>query len=136
MKISGQCHCGKINYIAEIDLEKVGICHCGDCQMLSASAFRTIAIAPAESFEITKGRPKEYVKTGDSGNRRVQAFCSECGSGIYAADADRPPKAYNIRTGTIDQKSNLVPKFECWCQSAVKWLPENNHTRKFDQNPS
>jgi hypothetical protein len=43
MKIDGRCHCGYITYQAEIDPEKVMICHCTDCQTLSGSAFRTVA---------------------------------------------------------------------------------------------
>jgi hypothetical protein len=39
MKIDGRCHCGYITYEAEIDPEKVMICHCADCQTLSGSAF-------------------------------------------------------------------------------------------------
>jgi hypothetical protein len=42
MKIDGRCHCGNVSYEAEIDPEKVMICHCTDCQMLSGSAFRTV----------------------------------------------------------------------------------------------
>ena len=135
MKIDGQCHCGAIAYEAEIDPERVGICHCSDCQQLSASAFRTLAVASADTFKIIKGKPKEYVKVGDSGNSRVQAFCSECGSGLYATDTGDTPKAYNIRAGTIRQRRDLVPRFECWWPSALPWWPGDPSTKKFDKNP-
>jgi hypothetical protein len=135
MKIDGQCHCGEIAYEAEFDPDKVGICHCADCQALSASAFRTVAIVAAEAFRLTRGTPKEYVKLADSGNRRVQAFCPNCGSGLYATDEGERPKAYNLRVGTVRQRADLVPRFECWRQSALPWLPENKATKKFDRNP-
>ncbi|NNF76478.1 MAG: GFA family protein [Rhizobiales bacterium] len=135
MKIDGQCHCGEIVYEAELDLEKVAICHCTDCQALSASAFRTVAVVSGDAFQITKGTPKKYVKLGDSGNPRVQAFCPNCGSALYASDVGDAPAAYNLRAGTIRQRAELVPKVEYWCQSALPWLPENKDTRKFDQNP-
>ncbi len=135
MKITGECHCGAIAYEAELDPKKVGICHCSDCQALSASAFRTLAIVAADTFSIKKGSPREYVKVGDSGNRRAQAFCPECGSGLYATDADDDRKAYNIRMGTVHQRRDLAPRFECWRQSALPWLPEITTTRKFDKNP-
>jgi hypothetical protein len=32
MKIDGACHCGYITYVAEIDPDNVGLCHCTDCQ--------------------------------------------------------------------------------------------------------
>ena len=136
MKIDGVCHCGEIAFEAELDPDKVGICHCTDCQQLSASAFRTIAVVEGETLKLLRGRPKEYVKIGDSGNPRVQAFCENCGSGLYATDVGDRPKKYNIRVGTVRQRDQLVPKFECWYASALPWLPEMGQTVKYDRNPS
>lgn len=36
MKVEGSCHCGQITFEAQIDPEAVRICHCTDCQTLSA----------------------------------------------------------------------------------------------------
>ena len=135
MKINGECHCGAIAYEADLDPAKVGICHCSDCQALSASAFRTIAMVSGDRFRITRGTPKEYVKAGDSGNRRVQAFCPDCGSGLYATAADGNRGVYNIRLGTVQQRRDLIPQFECWRQSALPWMPASVSTRQFDRNP-
>ena len=38
MKVDGACHCGKITYEAQINPEKVAICHCTDCQTGSGNA--------------------------------------------------------------------------------------------------
>lgn len=135
MKISGHCHCGEIAYEGELDPQKVGICHCADCQALSGSAFRTVGAVAGNAFRIVKGKPKEYVKIGDSGNPRIQGFCGNCGSALYATDTGAAPKAYNVRLGTCDQRHELAPRFECWRQSALPWLPEHADTAKFDQNP-
>jgi len=35
MKIEGRRHCGYITYEADIDPDKILICHCTDCQALS-----------------------------------------------------------------------------------------------------
>ena len=123
MKIDGRCHCGQISYEAELDPNKVGICHCTDCQTLSGSAFRTVAVVPGKSFRLA-GKLKRYVKTADSGNQRTQAFCPECGSPIYASSVDESPDLYNIRLGTVRQRSELQPKFQIWCRSAQDWLGE------------
>ena len=136
MKISGECHCGAITFEAELDPEQVGICHCSDCQTLSASAFRTIAIVNADQFRLTRGTPKEYIKTADSGNRRIQAFCPDCGTGLYAASAVGKPDRINLRTGAIKQRDMLVPVFECWTGSALPWLDGLSGTRKYPGNPA
>jgi len=133
MKINGECHCGQITFEAEANPNSVGICHCSDCQSLSASAFRTIAIVADDLFKLTKGTPTEYVKVAESGNHRIQAFCPNCGTGLYATETGKGPKFYNIRVGVTDQRRKLIPKFEVWCQSALPWLPENTLTDKYDK---
>ena len=123
MKIDGGCHCGAISYEAEADPEKAGICHCTDCQVLSGTAFRTILPVPEGDFRILSGKPKEYIKTAESGNRRIQAFCGDCGAPLYATAVGEGPRVLNLRVGTVRQRGRLVPRFQVWARSAQSWLP-------------
>jgi hypothetical protein len=70
---------GSIRYEAEVDPAKVVICHCTDCQTLSGSTFHTVVQMRPGTFQLLSGAPKVYVKTGESGNRREQTFCPNCG---------------------------------------------------------
>jgi len=124
MKIDGGCHCGNITYEAEVDPEKAAICHCTDCQSLSGAAFRTVVISLLDAFTLLSGDPKMYAKTGDSGAKRIQAFCSDCGSQIYATSVGDGPKIYGIRLGTVRQRDELPPKRQIWHRSAQKWLAD------------
>jgi len=123
MKIDGGCHCGYITYEAEADPEKVGICHCSDCQKLSGSAFRTAIRVTSDNFRMLSGEPTIYAKTAESGAKSAQAFCPRCGSPIYAARFGDAPKFYNIRLGTVRQRDQLVPKCQFWSRSELHWLP-------------
>jgi hypothetical protein len=123
MKIDGACHCGYISYVAEVDPEKVGICHCTDCQTLSGTAYRVSVRATKEAFRLTSGQPKIYVKTAESGAKRAQAFCPECGTPIYSA-AETDPQVFNIRVGTARQRAELRPKAQGWCRSARDWVTD------------
>ena len=120
MHIDGGCHCGYIKYEAEIDPEAVSICHCTDCQTLSGTAYRTVVQAKKEAFKLLTGQPKIYVKTAESGNKRAQGFCPECGTHIYATSAN-DPQIYGIRVGTARQRAELQPKKQGWCRSALPW---------------
>lgn len=124
MKINGGCHCGDICYTAIVKPNKVIVCHCADCQLLSASAFRTVVMSEPDSLTFTKGKPKEYIKVAESGNQRAQGFCENCGSGIYATSVGDEAKIYGIRLGTVSQKAQLKPKAQIWCRSAQTWLNE------------
>jgi hypothetical protein len=138
MKIEGGCHCGRITYEAEVDPEKSGICHCTDCQTLSGSAFRTVIFTRQGSFKLLSGEPKIYVKIGESGRKRPQAFCPECGTPIYSTALGEGPKVHSIRVGTIRQRDKLVPKVQFWFRSAQPWLtdlasiPHNQTQPHFD----
>ena len=122
MKIDGGCHCGFIAYEAEIDADKVGICHCTDCQTLSGSAFRTGVPVPDTDFKLLAGEPKTYVKIAESGNRRAQVFCPECGTHIYATSLEDGPKILRLRSATARQRASLVPKRQGWHRSAQHWV--------------
>jgi hypothetical protein len=135
MKIDGRCHCGYISYEAEIDPEKVVICHCTDCQTLSGSAFRTVALTRENAFRLLSGEPKIYVKTGDSGTKRVQSFCSECGTPIYSSTIGDGPKVYGIRVGTSRQRDQLVPKTQLWCRSSQRWLADLGSAHQIETQP-
>ena len=122
MKIDGRCHCGHIAYEAEIDPDRVMICHCTDCQTLSGTAFRTVALTREGSFKLLSGTLKFYVKMAESGRQRVQSFCPECGTPIYSASPGDGPKVHALRLGAIRQRNALVPKLQIWRRSAQPWL--------------
>lgn len=122
MQIDGSCHCGLISFTAKIDPSRVTVCHCTDCQVLSGAPFRAVVAAPIETF-VLHGEPKRYIKTAQSGNRRAQVFCPECGTPLYAT-APENATSVNIRLGCVTQRAQLKPARQIWQHSALPWLPE------------
>ncbi len=122
MRVHGGCHCGAIRFEAVIDPAATSICHCTDCQTLSGTAFRVNVPAKAADFRLLQGEPKEYVKTGDSGRGRAQAFCGNCGCQLYATDAEGPREVFMLRLGAIAERAELIPKRQIWRRSALPWL--------------
>jgi len=122
MQVHGGCHCGAIRFEAEVDPDGASICHCTDCQVLSASAFRVNIAAKADGFRLLQGEPKEYVKYGDSGRGRAQAFCAECGCQLYATNAEGARDVFMLRAGVIEERAQLAPARQIWRRSAMPWL--------------
>ena len=77
------------------------VCHCVDCQVFSSSPYRVVVFCKGQDFKFKgKGRAKEYIKTtAESGNKRIQAFCGECGSQLYGCDLDRI--GYNVLASDV-----------------------------------
>ena len=123
MKVSGSCHCGAITIEGEADPEKVGICHCTDCQTGTGSAFRVSVPVSGATFKMS-GEPTRYVKTtADSGNPRVQAFCPRCGSPIFSTTpGEGPQPTYIVRVGILRQRKEFTPTKQNWFRSAQSWV--------------
>jgi hypothetical protein len=123
MRIDGACHCGAITIEGEADPEKVGICHCTDCQTGTGSAFRVSIPVPGNTFKM-KGQPSTYMKTtAESGAPRMQAFCGKCGSPIYSTTAGEGVQpAYMVRVGILRQRDQLAPRRQQWFRSARPWV--------------
>ena len=134
MKIDGACHCGNITYVAEVDPDRAGLCHCTNCQTLSGSAFRMSVPATKENFQLT-GQPKIYIKTAESGGKRAQAFCPECGTSIYSS-AVTDPQVFNIRLGTARQRREIQPKSQGWFRSAHEWVTDLASIKQFSKQRS
>ena len=123
MLIHGQCHCGAVAFEAEVDPNTARICHCTDCQSSSGSLFRANIVAQDGTFRLVKGTPKAYVKTAESGNKRAQAFCENCGSGLYSKHPV-DPTGYVLRIGAIAERASFRPSRQIWCRSMVPWGAE------------
>lgn len=132
MKVQGGCHCGYITYEAEIDPAGVSICHCTDCQTGSGSAFRVNARSTEGSFKLLGGQLKFYVKTAESGNKRAQAFCPECGTPICSTTVT-DQKVHVIRVGTMRQRAELKPKSMGWCRSMQDWVTDLGSLQRFEK---
>lgn len=135
MHVDGSCHCGGIIYEAKVNPAHVVVCHCTDCQELSGTAFRVVVGTIEGTFRLSKGTLKTYIKTGESGNRREQTFCGECGSPIYSAPPGPQPKIVSLRMGTIKQRASLVPSHQFWHRSSLPWLPQLVSIDKIAEQP-
>jgi hypothetical protein len=124
MKVDGGCVCGHITYEAEVDPDQVGLCNCTDCQVFSGSAFRVGVPTPEADFNLLSGALKTYVKTAESGNKRAQVFCPDCGAHLYSTSIEDGPKIFRLRTGTMNQRNDLPPTTQGWHRSAQAWVAD------------
>jgi len=125
MHVDGRCHCGFVTYQAEIDPTTVVICHCTACQLMSSSAFRMVVLARKGSFRLLSGEPTVYIKTADSGRKRAHSFCPKCGTPLFASPpGENPEQHYGLRVGSIQQRTQLRPAKQLWCNSAFDWIKD------------
>ena len=121
MKVDGACHCGEIRFEAEVDPQSCYICHCTDCQHFSGGPFRTVVFAPGDKLTLLSGTPRTYVKTAESGNRRIQAFCGTCGAPVAYA-ADRYPDEIHFYAALLDDAADFAPQGHVHWDERLPWV--------------
>lgn len=132
--IRGGCACGAIRYAcAEAPLLAVN-CYCRDCQHASGGACSTGLAFRVAAVAIEGRAPKRHVGTAASGNEVWRAFCSECGSPLFAGNSANK-EIMAVKIGSLDDPSLCAPAAEIWTKSAPAWAPLDPALPSFPENP-
>lgn len=107
----GGCHCGKVSYEVELDLNQVIECNCSICSKRGS----LLAFTPANNFKLLKG---ENDVTDYQFHKFVihHLFCKTCGILSYSTGKD--PKgndmvAINVRClDNVDPKTLIIVPFD------------------------
>ena len=132
--LTGGCACAAIRYECEAEPLLALNCHCRDCQRASGTAFVAILRVSAAAFKVTKGTPKFYTVTGDSGNKVNRGFCPECGSPLFSRLCGMPD-IVGVRVGSLDNPSRYHPVMDIFVTSAQPWDSMNPELPKFPGYP-
>ncbi len=130
----GGCQCGKVRYRVGSKPLAVAVCHCGECQRQSGSAFAMSMIVPDDSFELLSGDLKSFSRSPKTGITVDCHFCPDCGSRIYHLISSMPGTV-SIKPGTLDDTSWLNPNFHVWTQNKQSWVSIPEGPRSFETQP-
>jgi hypothetical protein len=134
LPMTGGCPCGAIRYqIASFPL-LVYTCNCTNCQTASGSAFALNMPVRARDFHILQGEPKGWHHLSPRGVPVTSRFCADCGGRIYGERATRP-EIVNLRAGTLDDTSWLVPAAHIFTRSAQAWVRPADAAACYETQP-
>ncbi len=119
-QLTGGCLCGAIRYTVDQPISELRACHCTHCQKASGTGASINAMLPASSLTITKGKPKLYEDTAQSGRTLNRLFCADCGSPIYSQRANAP-NLLVLKVGTLDNPVGMKITANIWTNSARAW---------------
>jgi len=121
LPMTGGCSCGTIPYrIGSFPLLLYS-CNCTNCQRASGSAFALNMPVPAKDFAILRGEPKGWQHLSPTGVPVISWFCGDCGGRLYG-DRKGREEIVNLRAGTLDDTSWLVPVAHMFMKSAQPWV--------------
>ena len=114
----GSCLCGSIRYELSAELGDFGYCHCKSCRKASGTAHAANAPIDRAHFHLTDedGTLREY----QSSPGKFRAFCSGCGSPLYAYVA-ATPDVLRLRLGSLDTPFSKRAKAHTFVADKADW---------------
>jgi hypothetical protein len=103
--VQGHCLCGKVRFEVSGHLGSTRLCYCELCRRANGSAFSANVRVPASSYKLLSGA--ELIREYESSPGAFRAFCSSCGSPVYARVIGDPDYT-RVRLGTLDTDANAI----------------------------
>jgi hypothetical protein len=124
----GSCLCGQVRYRLSAEPGAFGYCHCASCRKASGSAHAANAPVDRSSFHLLQGQ--SLVREFQSSPGKFRAFCSNCGSPLYAY-LTAVPDVIRIRLGTLDTPFTKQPQAHTWVSEKAPWDPITANVPQF-----
>jgi hypothetical protein len=126
--LTGSCLCEGVRFEISRELGPVRYCHCSRCRRTTGSAFSANSRIPSRCFELVQG--DSSVREFEQPPGVVRAFCSHCGSPLYAR-LDSEPDALRVRLGTLREDPGLRPVAHGWVGSKAPWFEISDDLPRF-----
>lgn len=119
LPISGGCQCGAVRYRITAEPIVFYLCHCRECQRQTSSAFGESLRLRANDLKID-GRLETVTRISEAGRMREGHFCPGCGVRIF--HGTKESAEINVKAGTLDDTSWLVPAGHIWTRSMQRFM--------------
>ncbi len=131
--ISGTCNFGFVTYKIKNDPILIYVCHCGNCQRRSGSAFGMELVLAADDLEI-EGELACWERVSAAGHRNPVYRCAVCGNVIYDLGAYTPGLA-KLMPGTLRNTQDIEPDVHVWVSSAQRWVTIPPDVLQYQEQP-
>jgi hypothetical protein len=125
----GSCLCGNVKYELGAEPGDFGYCHCTSCRKASGSAHAANAPISRAHFRLKSG--DDTLREFESSPGKFRAFCSRCGSPLYAY-LSATPDILRIRLGSLDTPFTKQPKAHTFVSDKAPWEPIVDRMPQFD----
>ncbi|MAW86192.1 MAG: aldehyde-activating protein [Phyllobacteriaceae bacterium] len=130
--VEGGCQCGRLRYRLTAKPLMFYLCHCTECQRHTSSAFGESLRCRSADVELS-GPQRTVTRAAESGRIREGVFCPDCGVRVW--HGSRGMDIGNIKAGTLDDTSWLVPAGHIWTRSKQPFVVIADDELSWQQQP-
>ena len=134
MERTATCSCGQLSVSMEGDPQMHGLCHCLQCQTMSASAFTYSGYWPKPAVRKITGNATCWRKISESGRGIDIYFCPVCGGKVYWY-LDFNENLIGLPIGAFTNRTFPPPVYSLWQESKVSWVEIPSSCKTFDRQP-
>ncbi len=131
--IGGQFLCGKVQFEVNGNLGETRLCYCELCRRANGSAFSANIRVPLENYSLLSGRA--LIREYESSLGAFRAFCSNCGSPVYAR-VTHDPTHIRIRLGTLAKEVDAKVAAHVWVRSKPGWYMIAGDLPQYEAGPN
>ncbi len=125
----GRCFCGLFRFSVTGSFGDVRYCHCSQCRRKSGTAFTANANIAREQWRLDG--PQDLITEFEHKSGLFNAFCSRCGSPLYAR-SDGEPDDIRVRLGGFDGPLDTTITGHVWTASKADWYLIDDALPRFD----
>ncbi|MEM5474567.1 GFA family protein [Hoeflea sp. AS60] len=133
LPLTGGCQCGRVRYRLLAQPLVFYLCHCTECQRHTSSAFGESLRFMREALDVDPGLSC-VTRMSESGKKRQGWFCPDCGVRIWHSTSGSAE--INIKAGTLDDTSWLVPAGHIWCSSKQPFMKISEDELSYEGQPT
>ncbi len=129
----GGCQCGEVRYRISGQPVWLTICHCNECKRQSGGAFGMSLRTRGADVALSQGTPKVWSRPSDEVAGVNCAFCPTCGTRLW--HEPQGSGFLHIKPGTLDDPSQVRPRYEAWTKRKADWLRIEGLELSFEGQP-
>ena len=115
---TGSCFCGLFEFAVSGSFGDVRYCHCSQCRKKTGTAFSANAKIRKAQWKLCG--PRDKITEFEHKPGLYNAFCSECGSPLYAR-SDHDPDDIRVRLGGFDDTVDATITGHVQTSSKAAW---------------
>lgn len=129
-KIEGQCHCGAVQWQAQLPTTIVLNCHCNMCRQLSGADYSSWVVVKDEQFSLLKGGG--LLASYQASEQFSKTFCRQCGTTVSAVNQDKFPGHTYVARGTVSSECELPVELQVFTHDKADWVTLNSDIPVFN----
>lgn len=129
--LKGGCHCGKVRYEMQEQVQHHTLCHCSDCRKASGAPAVSWALVSRDHIRI-EGTAKSYASS--PGVERL--FCGDCGTSLFYVNETIFPNMIDVQSATLENPDAVPLMAQIQTDERIGWMEALDGLPSFPRYPA